>query len=285
MTTIKKNQSDALLSLLKDPDPDTFKAIADSLTLDIPALEDLWRQADDETALSRLDWLIQRVRFNKLEKGLMEWKEKKTGILEGAWLVATYQYPELTFDEIDDAVAAITKDVWLELHSNMTPQEQIEAINRVLFGKYGIQGDLNLFPDFKNLLINDVLHFRKGCHIGLAILYISIAQNLGIPVFSMPTLRVFSLAYTNEMPLGENVVFYIDTFNKGEIFYDAGAAYYFEMEEEPTFDGDNILPCGDEVTILFLIVLLMELFEGKGMIDKAEDMGKLIKIFKGIIIP
>ena len=283
---MNKNNSAALLSLLKDPDPATFRAIADSLTLDIPDLENLWRQADDELALSRLDWLIQRARFNKLEKGLIEWKEKESGILEGAWLIATYQYPELTFNEIDDAVSDITRDVWLELHNDMTPLEQIEAINRVLFGKYGIQGDPKLFPDHNNLHINNVLHFRKGCHLGLAILYISIAQKLGIPVFSVPTLRVFSLAYTNEMPLGENVVFYIDPFNKGEIFEATDAIYYFEDDDEDLpYDEDNILPCSDEVTILFLIVLLMELFEAKGMIDKAEDMGKLVSIFQDVKIP
>ena len=282
---MNKNNSDALLSLLKDPDPATFRAIADSLTLDIPALENLWRQADDELAISRLDWLIQRARFNKLEKALMEWKENESGILEGAWLIATYQYPELTFEEVDDAVSAIVKDVWLALRNDMTPQEQIETINRVLFGKYGMQGDPKLLPDQNNLHINNVLHFRKGCHLGLAILYISIAQKLGIPVFSVPTLRIFSLAYTNEMLLGENVVFYIDPFNKGEIFDTTDAMYYFEDEEDMPYDGENILPCSDAVTLLFLIVLLMEIFETKGMNDKAEDMGKLISIFQGVEIP
>ena len=282
---MNKNNTLALLSLLKDPDPDTFKVIADSLTLDVPALENLWRQANDQLALSRLDWLIQRARFNKIEKGLMEWREKKSGILEGAWLVATYQYPELTFDEIDDAVSAIAKDVWLELHNDMTPQEQIEAINRVFFGKYAMQGDLNLIPNSKNMHINNVLRFRKGCHLGLAILYISVAQKLGIPVFSVPTLRIFSLAYTNEMPLGENVVFYIDLYNRGKIFDVDDAMLYFEMEADTPYDTDTMLPCCDEVTILFLIVLLLQLFETKGMNEKAEDMAKLISIFQGVEIP
>jgi len=282
---MNKNNTTALLSLLKDPDPATFKAIADSLTLDIPALENLWKQADDELAISRLDWLIQRARFNKLENALYEWREKKSGILEGAWLVATYQYPELNFEEVDNVVAAITKDVWLELHSDMTPQEQIGTINRVLFGKYGMEGDPDIFPDVKNMLINNVLHFRKGCHLGLAILYISIAQRLDIPIYCVPTLRLFSLAYANEIPPAENVLFYIDPYNKGQIFNIADAIYYFENEVETFFETDNIHPFGDEVTILFLIVMLMQLFEAKGMDDKAEDMEKLISIFQGVEIP
>jgi hypothetical protein len=264
---------------MKDPDHATFRAIADSLKLDIQTLETLWRQADNEIALSRIDWLIQRKRFSILEKGLMEWKEKESGILEAAGLIAAYQYPELSFEEIDDAVAAIVKDVWIELHDDMTPQEQIEIINRVLFGKYGMRGDMRLFPDYNNLHINNVLHFRKGCHIGLAILYISIAQKLGLPIFSVPALRIFSLAYTNEMPLGENVVFYIEPFNNGKIFDVEDAVNYFEYDEEMPDDGEIIHPCSDKVTILFLITVLMELFEADGMIDKAKDMGKLKQIF------
>ena len=270
-----KKNLDALLSLLEDPDNATFEAVANSLTLDVTVLEILWRQADNEIALSRLEWLIQRERYNKLEKALTEWQTKKGEILEGAWIIANYQYPELSFDEVDKKVATIVKDVWLELRDNMTPREEVAAINHVLFGKYGIQGDTQNIHSFNNILINNILHLRKGNHIGLAILYISIAQKLSIPVFGVPLLRSFSLAYLNDKPLGDNVVFYIDPFNGGKLFNKADARCFLEKQQIP-FDREYILPCDNEITIQMLVAQMMMLYEEKGMKAKAEDMSKLL---------
>jgi regulator of sirC expression with transglutaminase-like and TPR domain len=273
-----KRNSEALLSLLKDPDKDTFEAVAGSLVLSddiIPVLEGLWRQADDETAVSRLDWLINRARFNKLVKGLMEWRGKIAEILEGAWLVATYQYPDLPFIEVDDAVGNIAKRVWLKLHDDMTPREQVEAINSVLFGKHGMQGDTASIISINNILINNVLRTRKGNHLGLAILYISVAQKLNIPVFGVPMLQAFALAYLNDNELGKNVVFYIDPFNEGRIFNETGAKHFLKEQQIP-FDREYILPCSDEVTIQMLIAEMMLLYESKGMEGKAKDMEELL---------
>ena len=272
-----KKNIEALLSLLNDPDKDTFEAVVDSLTLDtdmIPVLENLWRQAEDETAISRLDQLIHQARFNQLEKWLMEWKEKKGELLEGAWLVATYQYPDLTFAEIDDAISGITKDVWLELHDEMTPAEQIAAINHMLYGKYNLKGDTQVVLSINNILINNVLRARKGNHLGLAILYICVAQKLNIPIYGVPMLPNFALAYLNDAALGENVVFYIDPFNEGKTFDEADVRNY--LEEQQIFDREYILPCSHEVTIQLLVGGLMVLFEEKGMSRKAKDMNRIL---------
>ena len=273
-----KKNLDALLLLLNDPDKDTFDAVAGSLTLDadiIPVLENLWRQAEDETTISRLDQLIHQARFNQLEKGLMEWLEKKGELLEGAWLVATYQYPDLKFSEIDDVIDGIAKDVWLELHDDMLPEEQIAAINHVLYGKYNMRGDTQAILSINNILINNILRIRKGNHLGLAILYISVAQKLNIPVYGVPMLRSFALAYLNDAPLGENVVFYIDPFNEGKIFDEADAKSFLE-EQQVVFDREYILPCSHEITIQMLVAELMLLFEEKGMNHKAKDMNRIL---------
>ena len=276
---MNKNNSDALLSLLKDPDSATFEAIADSLTLDVNTLEGLWRQADDKISLARLDWLIHRARLKNLLKGFSEWRKNKSDILEVACLIASYQYPDLVFAEIEDAVSGIVKDVWLELHDDMTPREQIEVINRILFDKHGMQSDNKLWPDFSNLLINNILHFKKGSHLGLAILYISVAQKLSLPIFSVPSLRVFSLAYVNDQPLGGNVVFYIDQFNRGAIFDATDAKKFFIKEMGFPYSEDHIQPCSNEIVIHLLVEQIKLLYEIKGMKNQVRDMEELISVF------
>jgi hypothetical protein len=99
---------------------------------------------------------------------------------------------------------------------------------------------------------------------------------LNIPVFGVPLLRAFALAYLNDDDLGRNIVFYIDPFNGGRIF-DETEARRFLKEQQIPFDREYILPCSDEVTIQMLIAEMMLLYSGKGMKSKAKDMNELLR--------
>jgi len=275
-----KNNSDALLSLLKDPDHTTFRAIADSLILDVPTLENLWRQADDEIALSRLDWLIQRARFNKLEKALTEWQRNGAlDIIEGAWLLATSRCPDLSFSEVDNTIASLAKDVWLELHDDMTPCETVDAINRVLFVKHGLRADTRNMPLPDNMFINDVLHTKKGWRSGLAMIYLGVAQKLGLPVFGLQLPFGMLLSWANNDALGKNVVFYIDPFNDGKILDEAGILNYIKKHNIP-YEPEFFFPSSNAVAIEMLMLELLLLYHTTGLDSHANDMGSLIQKFQ-----
>jgi hypothetical protein len=277
---MNKNNSTALLSLLKDPDNATFEAIADSLTLDIPALEDLWRQADDETALSRLDWLLQRARFNQLEKALTDWqKNGALDIIEGAWLLATSRFPDLSFSEVDDAIANMVKDAWLELNDDMTPRETVETINRVLFVKHGLRADPRNMPLSDNIFINDVLRSKKGWRSGLAIIYLGVAQKLGLPVFASPLPFGIFISWTNNDVLGKNVVFYIDPFNKGKILDEAEILNYINKHEIP-YMPEFFFPSSNDVAIQMLMIELIMLYHKEGLDNHAQLINQLIQKFQ-----
>lgn len=274
---MEKKKLDALLSLLNDPDKATFEAVADSLVLDadiIPALEDLWQQTDNETVVARLDWLIHRARFNKLISDLDEWKSSwEADIIKGAWLVTTYQFPDLPFAEVDGAVANIAKDVWLELRDDMTSTEKVEVMNRTIFGKYGLQPDTSSILSLNNVLINNVLRLKKGNHLGLLLIYLGVAQRLNIPMFGVPTPRSFVLAYISILSGG--VELYIDPFNQGKIVSKEKLRYRIEKQGY-TFEDEFIQPHSDVVMIQMLVAELMVLSEQKGMNQQAKDMEILL---------
>jgi len=277
---MKKNQSDALITLLKDPDPDTFKAIADSLTLDIPALENLWRQADDETALSRLDWLIQRARFSKLEKALDDWhKNGAMDIIEGAWLLATFQYPDLSFSEIDDTIESMVKDVWLELQDEMTLSETVDTLNRIIFVKYGLRADTRNQALSGNIFINDVLHSKKGCRSGLAIIYLGIAQKLELPVFATPLPTGMFLSWANDNVLGKNVEFFIDPYNRGKIIDETGLMNFMN-NHNIDYEPELLFPSSNDVAIEMLMYELLSVYHKAGLEKQVEDICQLIQKFQ-----
>ena len=274
------NNSDAILSLLKDPDNATFEAMVESMTFDIPTLENLWQQADDEIAISRLDWLIHHTRFNQLAERLSEWRSKNGGMLEGVWLAASYQYPELAFAEIDDAVTCIAKDVWLELRDDMTPQEKIAAINRILFGKYGFKSDKQNRTSINNMLLNNVLRTRKANHLAMLILYVSVAEKLKIPLSVVTLFRALRVAYMddNAPDKDKGIAFYIEPFEKG-LMFDHDIAKLTITRQGVPFDPKYIQICTNNIIIRGFLIEMMMLYAEKGMRAKAEDMAKLQTIF------
>ena len=272
----KVRHAGALLSLLKDPARNTFEALASSLTLDadiVPVLENLWRQADDGMVASRLDWLIRRARLNGLAETLAGWRRQESpDTVEGAWLVATSLFPDLPFAEVDEAITLIVKDVWLELRDDMSPFERVDAMNRILFVKHGLRADVRAAPPVDSMLINGVLRLKKGTHIGLAIIYMGVAERLNIPLLGVPLPHAFALAYL----YNGNIAFYIDSFNGGRIF-NATDARRFIAEREIPFHATFIAPCSGRVAVRTLIAELAALFRERGMNRKAGDMDELFQ--------
>ena len=271
-----KNNLSALLSLLKDPDEATFDDIVDSLKLDaeiIPELEKLWQNADNELAISRLDWLIGRARLNELAKKLIEWQAKEGTILEGAWLVATYQYPELTLDEIEEAIGSIAKDVWLELRNDMNIQQQVETLNSILFEKYGMQSDRQCRASINNMLLNNVLSNRLANHLGMFILYLSVAEKLDFPLTPVMLFRMLRVAYTPNRDGG--IAFYIEPFEKGLLFDHATARLTITRQGVP-FDRKYIQLCSNDFLIRGYLIEMMMLYQEKGMDSKVADIDELL---------
>ena len=277
-------EADALLTLLNDPDEATFEAIVDSLTLDaeiIPVLEKLWHKADDQLALSRLNWLIRRARTNKLSNELAQWQKKEGRILEGAWLVATLHYPDLTFDEIDKAVEKIVMDVWLELSDDSTPQEQIEMINSVLFGKYGIKSDKSCTTSLDNMLINNVLIKKKANHLAMLILYLAVAERLNIPLYPVMLFRALRLAYVDDNATEDDkrIMFYVEPFEKGLIF-DHETANRTLAKQGAAFDRKLIMIFNNALLIQGFMLEMIMLYKVNEMNDLADDIVEMLMKLK-----
>lgn len=283
-----KKTADALLSLLKDPDKATFNAVTSSLTLDahmIPVLEYLWEKEEDMMALSRLDLLIHQARFNTLKKNLTEWKAKGAiDVIEGAWLMTTYQQPDVTLTEVAELMDGLTKDIWLEIHEKQSPAEKIDKLNKILFSKHGLHGDIKNLHSLHNTCIDQVLRTKQGNDIILAIIYMGIAQKLCIPVYGVPLPRNFILAYLDEYDTGENilqqeVMFYINPFNGGAVFNDGEIKRFIQQQRIP-YNPAYFQPCPNLVTIESLVNSLLALYEQKSMNTKADEMEILLQILK-----
>ncbi len=212
------NEILALVSLLEDEDRDIRAHVQERiLALDINVinlLEKAWLTLQDEAARNVLSNLIHQLHFVQLKTRILDWKEnKQNDLLWGLWLVATYVYPNLTYEELRAELEQLYYDVWIDFRKDQSFFEQIKILNSAFFDKVRFKPNTADFHDLSNSLINDVLRSRKGNPISLCCVYMLIAQKLELPVYGVNLPQLFILTFKSE-----HLHFYINAFNRGITF-------------------------------------------------------------------
>lgn len=103
-------------------------------------------------------------------------------LTEAALAIAQDAYPDLdvqgTLAEIDELALRVKK----RMPEGIDVRQQVTFLNRVFFREMGFGANLNDFFDPDNSHLNVVLKRRRGIPISLAVLYLEIAGQLGLPV-------------------------------------------------------------------------------------------------------
>ncbi len=216
----------ALLRLIDDPDDEVFDTVAHKL-IDygrsiIPKLEQLWEVTEDQSVQERIELLIHRVHFQDLQHDLLEWSNSKNPeLLRGAILVAKYQFPDLNVPALLTQFDQVRRNVWLELNNYLTPLEQVNIFNSILYNYYKLKGHELTEREPKHFFINQVLESKQGNCYTLGVLYLALCELLDIPIFAVDIPRQFVFAYIDTLhhffnPDSEGVQqiqFYIDPLN------------------------------------------------------------------------
>jgi len=201
---IQSKDINALLRLIDDPDNEVYDTVASTLLNYgreiIPSLEQLWEVTEDEGVQERIELLIHRVHFNDLQHDLLEWSNAKhPELLRGAILVAKFQFPDLNVPAILSQFDHIRRNVWLELNNYLTPVEQVNVFNSILYSFYKLQGHELTERDPKYFFINQVLENRQGNSYTIGVIYLALAEILDIPIFAVDVPRQFIFAYIDTM--------------------------------------------------------------------------------------
>lgn len=93
-----------------------------------------------------------------------------------------------------------------------TVRDKCRVMNRVLFHEFGLHGNTEHYADPLNSFLDQVLLRRKGIPISLCIVYLLVADRLGLSLEPVGLPGHFVVGcYAEELP------FYIDPFNAGRI--------------------------------------------------------------------
>ena len=223
---MKESELKALVHLLDDDDSEVLSHIERQIIelgeAIIPYLESEWEENFNPVVQKRIEDLIHTLQFNVLHDRLIDWAaSEEMDLLEGMWLLATYQYPDLELEKLKKDLEQIYYETWLEFKTDIHPYDQIKVLNSVIFSKLKFSANTKNFHSPGNSMINVVLDTRKGNPISLCVVYMLVAQKLKLPVYGVNLPNLFILTYYTEQ-----LKFYINVFNRGLIFSKADIDNY-----------------------------------------------------------
>ncbi|HYG41261.1 MAG TPA: transglutaminase-like domain-containing protein [Cytophagales bacterium] len=265
----------ALVSLLDDDDKEILSHVENKIISlgesIIPHLENEWETNFNPIVQKRLEDLIHNLQFDNLKVKLKEWRDSGADdLLEGMWLISTFQYPDLDIEKLRKELEQIYYDTWLEFKTGMSPIDQIKTINGVLFSKLKFSSNTKNFHSPSNSMLNVVLESKKGNPISLCVIYMLLAQKLKLPVYGVNLPNLFILTYKNP----ENQ-FYINAFNKGLVFSKADIDNYISQLNLTPVDT-FYQPCSNLEIIQRVLRNLVISFEKTGFPDKVEEVKILL---------
>ena len=159
-------------------------------------LEQIWEHTPEASVQQRIELLIHRVNFRDLQADFSVWaKAAHPELLRGALLIARYQFPDLDETAFFTKIDMYRKSVWLEMNSLMTPLEQVNVINSVLYHHYKIGGHELAERKATHFFVNNLLDSRQGNAYSIGVLYLYICEMMDIPVFAVEIPRLFIFAY------------------------------------------------------------------------------------------
>jgi regulator of sirC expression with transglutaminase-like and TPR domain len=209
----------AMIKLLDDSDLEVVEMVeAQMRSLGpqiIPILELEWENESlNPLVQSKLENMIHDFQLNSTKQRLVEWKEGGAmDLLEGMWIISTFRFPEYSLAQLRADMEQLYFEVWPQIRENLHPMDQIKIINGVLFDQLKFGANSKNFHAANNSFINVVLETKKGNPISLCVVYMWIAQKMGLPIYGVNLPNLFVLTYKKD-----ELQCYINVFNKGLIF-------------------------------------------------------------------
>jgi regulator of sirC expression with transglutaminase-like and TPR domain len=273
---INESELRALVSLLEDDDAEVIRHVEDRIisigNVVIPFLEKEWEANFNPSVQRKIEDLIHNLQFDHLKYRLKHWHDRGAeDLLEGAWIVATYQYPVLELSFLQKEIEQLYYEVWPSVKPDMHPMDQVKVVNSVLFEKLKFRANSKNFHTPGNSMINVVLETRQGNPISLCLIYMLIARKLGMPVHGVNLPNLFICTYKSS-----DRQFYINAFNKGLIFSRSDIENYLQQLHLNPADI-FFEPCSHADIIKRILRNLIISFEKQNEHLKSDEVKQLLK--------
>lgn len=284
----------ALLELIDDPDTRVYDRVRkEILTLGmeiLPLLEDCLHDGQiSPNGFDRVEAIRRDLQFNGLKGDIIHWLHSPDkDLLEGAYLISRYQYPDLELSNFRYQIWEIRKDIWLEINRRQTAFETIKVFNKVFFYFHEFKKvkDENATPF--DLYLQSVIETGEGDSFALGLLYSILAQSLDLPVYKIiqpngNSVLAFmdeyqTLSHLNLMKECHGILFYINTENHGAIIDS------ISLQEKLSKLGIKsrrafLEPSSNSMIIKTYIKRIIDTCQQDQHLNKARDLQEILGLF------
>lgn len=180
----------SLLALLEDPNEEVFAAVEPVILEQSRDFESAIMQAiednSDVLVHKRLLQIQRKIQCQKIGTSIVTWFHEKDGSILEFLIAIDKLYGNALQNEsvLNSFVDQLKRNIWIELNNYLTPLEQINVINSILYNYYGFGTDdlgTTVF-DAKTFYLSNIYNEKLGNRFSLALLYIYVCQEFDIPV-------------------------------------------------------------------------------------------------------
>jgi regulator of sirC expression with transglutaminase-like and TPR domain len=125
-------------------------------------------------------------------------------LFEAAVSLAQDEYPDLDIQSVLDEVDQLLSRIRRRLPLDAGPLQKLRVLNQFFFRDLGFGGNINDYYDPDNSHINALLRTRRGIPISLAVLWMELAQALGLSVRGVGFPGHFMVKVN--LPMGQAVI-------------------------------------------------------------------------------
>ncbi len=101
-------------------------------------------------------------------------------LLEAAACLAQDEYPELDVQQVMGEVDQLLARLKQRIARDAGPLQKLRALHQFFYRDLGFAGNVNHYYDPDNSFVSVILHTRRGIPISLAVLWLELAQGLGL---------------------------------------------------------------------------------------------------------
>lgn len=101
-------------------------------------------------------------------------------LLEAAISLAQDEYPHLDVQQVLDEVDQLLERIRRRIPADAPATHKLRMLNQFFFRELHFRGNVNDYYDPDNSYVSVVLHSRRGIPISLAVLWLELAQGLGL---------------------------------------------------------------------------------------------------------
>ena len=270
-----QKETESLIRLLDDPDKMVYKAVRKRILAEganiLPDLTKAWQDAKatgngGALLMSRFEALVPMLQNNLVVSQIEQWTSKPDDLRQIAWLVSRLDDFALDRQEFDDALNAFKAMFPAYNPANFTPLEQVRMFNNVFFNDNMAHGVGDISSLHTNLIANSDYYNPQNCipykvmlnkignPVSLALIYMILADELGLPVYGVNLPKNFILAYSEDQ---RRASFYINPMSMGVMFEKSEIDRFLqEIKLKP--EQQFYAPC-DIITIIKRLLCRLEL--------------------------